>query len=130
MIPKGKVLDAENIVQIEANRSPFPGIEFEGFPSRDARKYSSLYKIPDVHTFIRGTYRHKVRPWLFQLCTQYIVKELFIMQGTCKIVNAFSKLGLLNSDEQQRLKQDAPSIQWVRVFPLCIFKIVTTCREI
>lgn len=37
-----------------------PGVEFEGVYNRDSIKYIELYKIPEVHTLLRGTLRYKV----------------------------------------------------------------------
>lgn len=36
------------------------GVQFEGIYNRDSFKYVDLYKIPDVHTLMRGTLRYKV----------------------------------------------------------------------
>lgn len=58
-VPEG--LFPENIVQFGASKSPFPGVEFEGYYNKDVTRYSELYNIPKVHTLIRGTYRYKVR---------------------------------------------------------------------
>ena len=36
------------------------GVEFEGIYNRDSIKYIDLYKIPEVHTLLRGSLRYKV----------------------------------------------------------------------
>ena len=40
--------------------SVMQGVEFEGIYNRDSIKYIDLYKIPEVHTLLRGTLRYKV----------------------------------------------------------------------
>jgi len=40
------------------------GVEFEGIYNRDSTKYIDLYKIPEVHTLLRGTLRYKVSKYL------------------------------------------------------------------
>ena len=40
--------------------SVMQGVEFEGIYNRDSMKYIDLYRIPDVHTLLRGTLRYKV----------------------------------------------------------------------
>ena len=58
---ENEVMNAENIVQFDANWSPLPGVEFEGYHTRDSTRYIKLYNIPEAHTLIRGTYRYKVK---------------------------------------------------------------------
>ena len=36
------------------------GVEFEGIYNRDSTKYIDFYKIPEVHTLLRGTLRYNV----------------------------------------------------------------------
>lgn len=51
-------MEPENLVNFELDESPL-GVELEGYYNQDSVKYLNLYNIPEVHTLIRGTYRHK-----------------------------------------------------------------------
>ena len=53
-------MEPENLVSFGPDESPLPGTELEGYYNKDSVKYQSLYNIPEAHTIIRGTYRHKV----------------------------------------------------------------------
>lgn len=35
------------------------GLAYEGYPNRDSLSYQKIYELENVHTFIRGTLRHK-----------------------------------------------------------------------
>lgn len=54
-------MESENLVHFGVDESPIPGVELEGYYNKDSTAYLSLYDIPEAHTIIRGTYRHKVR---------------------------------------------------------------------
>ena len=57
----GKIMEPENLVHFGVDESPISGVELEGYYNKDSTAYLSLYDIPEAHTIIRGTYRHKVR---------------------------------------------------------------------
>ena len=49
------------------------GVEFEGIFNRDSTKYIDFYKIPEVHTLLRGTLRYKVSKYCGSLIRIYFV---------------------------------------------------------
>ena len=46
-------------------------VEFEGIYNRDSTKYIDLYKIPEVHTLLRGSLRYKVSKYFSVLLYLY-----------------------------------------------------------
>lgn len=76
-----------------------PGVEFEGYFNRDSLKYIDIYGISEAQTVIRGTLRYK---------------------GTCRILQAMYKLGLLSAKESQRLTNDAASMRWQDLMAILI----------
>ena len=54
-------MESDNLVQFEVDKSPIPGVELEGYYSKDSTAYLSLYDIPGAHTIMRGSIRYKVR---------------------------------------------------------------------
>jgi len=53
--------------------------EFEGYPNRNSKIYIDIYKIPEVKTIIRGTFRNK---------------------GWCPTIKKFAELGYLSIEEE------------------------------
>ena len=51
--------------------SVMQGVEFEGIYNRDSIKYIDLYKIPEVHTVLRGTLRYKVSKYYITKTCHY-----------------------------------------------------------
>ena len=47
--------------------------------------------------------------------------SLLLLQGCCKIVRVLLDLGLLDSEEQQRLQPSAKKLQWVSLFFVFVF---------
>eukprot|EP01080_Neovahlkampfia_damariscottae_P011864 gene11864-5193_t len=52
--------------------------EYEGYPNRNSKNYIDIYKIPEVQTIVRGTFRNK---------------------GWCRTIKKIADLGFLSVDE-------------------------------
>lgn len=64
-------MEPVNVVHFGLDKSPIPeiGMDLEGYYHKDSTAYLSLYGIPEVHTIMRGSYRHKVGwPRISRLC--------------------------------------------------------------
>jgi len=93
----GKVVEighADLMASAKPIYTGYPGFNFVGFPNRDSTQYTTLYNIPEAREVLRGTLRYA---------------------GFPEFVKALVEISLLDDQEQEYLRSEAPEITWKQV---------------